>query len=64
MVGALFTLNVLCNAEVIEVDQDPLGQQAKIISQTDDQLILAKDMEDGSKAVGLFNNGEIDANIT
>jgi alpha-galactosidase len=59
-----FTLNVLCNAEVIEVDQDPLGQQATILSQTDDQLILAKDMEDGSKAVGLFNHGEIDTNIT
>jgi alpha-galactosidase len=59
-----FTLNVLCNAEVIEVDQDPLGQQAKIISQTDDQLILAKDMEDGSKAVGLFNNSEIDMRIS
>ena len=27
-----FTLNVLCNAEVIEVDQDPLGKQAKILA--------------------------------
>ena len=25
-----FTLNVLCNAEVIDVDQDPLGKQARI----------------------------------
>jgi len=52
-----FTLNVLCNAEVIEVDQDPLGQQAEIISLSDEQLILAKKMEDGSLAVGLFNLG-------
>ncbi len=29
-----FTLNVLCNAEVIAVDQDPLGKQAKILRQT------------------------------
>ena len=26
-----FTLNVLCNHEVIEVNQDPLGKQARII---------------------------------
>ena len=50
-----FTLNVLCNHEVIEIDQDPLGHQANIVEKTDDQLILSKDLEDGSKAVGLFN---------
>ena len=50
-----FTLNVLCNAEVIAVDQDPLGKQAKILRQTSDEFVLVKDLEDGSKAVGLFN---------
>ncbi len=50
-----FTLNVLCNAEVIGVDQDPLGKQAKILRQTDDEFVLIKELEDGSKAVGLFN---------
>jgi alpha-galactosidase len=58
-----FTLNVLCNAEVIEVDQDPLGKQAPIIAQTDEYFIMAKDMEDGSMAVGLFNTTEIALNI-
>ena len=53
-----FTLNVLCNAEVIEVDQDPLGRQAPIIAKTDEYFIMAKDMEDGSKAVGLFNTAD------
>ena len=53
-----FTLNVLCNAEVIEVDQDPLGRQAKPLVQDDETLILAKPMEDGSLAVGLFNLAE------
>ncbi|MBN2477568.1 MAG: NPCBM/NEW2 domain-containing protein [Pirellulales bacterium] len=53
-----FTLNVLCNAEVIEVDQDPLGKQAKIVRQTEEEVVLAKAMEDGSLAVGLFNLGE------
>ena len=50
-----FTLNILCNAEVIAVDQDSLGQQARIIKQTSDEFILVKDLEDGSKAAGMFN---------
>ena len=58
-----FTLNILCNAEVIEVDQDPLGKQAPIIAQTDEYFIMVKDTEDGSKAVGLFNTTEIAINI-
>ncbi len=50
-----FALNILCNSEVIEIDQDPLGKQAKILRQTDREFVLVKDLEDGSKAVGLFN---------
>ncbi|MCC6390828.1 MAG: putative Ig domain-containing protein [Bryobacterales bacterium] len=50
-----FTLNVLCNAEVIDVNQDVLGKQAKILRQSDGELLLVKPLEDGSKAVGLFN---------
>jgi len=53
-----FTLNVLCNGEVIDVNQDALGRQARIVRQTGDELVLAKPMEDGSVAVGLFNLGE------
>ena len=53
-----FTLNVLCNAEVIDVDQDPLGRQGRIVRRTEDEFILAKPMEDGSLAVGLFNLAE------
>ena len=53
-----FTLNVLCNAEVIAVDQDPLGRQGKILRQTPGEFVLVKELEDGSKAVGLFNLGE------
>ncbi|MBN1588532.1 MAG: hypothetical protein JW888_03365 [Pirellulales bacterium] len=53
-----FTLNVLCNAEVIAVDQDALGKQARIVRQSDSELVLAKPLEDGSTAVGLFNLGE------
>ena len=50
-----FTLNVLCNNEVIDVNQDPLGQQARIIRKTENDFVLAKSLEDGSHAVGIFN---------
>ena len=50
-----FTLNVLTNNEVIDIDQDPAGKQARIIRRSEDEFVLAKPMEDGSLAVGLFN---------
>jgi len=59
-----FTLNVLCNAEVIDIDQDPLGKQARIIRQTDQELVIAKPLDDGSLAVGLFNLAEIEREIS
>ena len=59
-----FTLGVLCNPEVIEVDQDALGKQGVPVRQTDSDLILSKPMEDGSLAVGLFNLGETPRSMT
>lgn len=59
-----FTLSLLTNDEVIEVDQDPLGRQASRVAQEGDGHVWAKDMEDGSKAVGLFNVGEMETTVT
>jgi alpha-galactosidase len=53
-----FTLNLLTNDEVLDVSQDPLGRQAGRIAKRGSLEIWAKDLEDGSKAVGLFNLGE------
>jgi alpha-galactosidase len=53
-----FTMNVLCNSEVIDIDQDPMGRQAKLIRKSQQELVLAKPLEDGSVAVGLFNLSE------
>jgi len=50
-----FTLNLLTNDEVLEVNQDPLGQQAARIQRTDNDEVWAKRMSDGSWAVGLVN---------
>jgi alpha-galactosidase len=59
-----FTLNLLTNDEVLEVSQDPLGRQAARIAMNGSLEVWAKDLEDGSKAVGLFNRGDDAATIT
>jgi len=50
-----FTLNVLCNSEVIDIDQDALGKQAGIVRHNANEFVLSKPLEDGALAVGLFN---------
>jgi alpha-galactosidase len=55
-----FTLNLLTNDEVLDINQDPLGRQARKVAESADRQIWAKDMEDGSKAVGLFNLNAFD----
>ncbi|OCX54764.1 alpha-galactosidase [Mucilaginibacter sp. PPCGB 2223] len=53
-----FTLSLLTNDEVLALNQDALGKQATVISRQGDAGVMAKDLEDGSKAVGLFNPGD------
>ncbi len=53
-----FTLNLLSNDEVIEINQDPLGNQARRVANDNGKQIWAKQMEDGSMAVGLFFSDE------
>jgi alpha-galactosidase len=52
-----FTLSLLSNDEVIEIDQDPLGMQAKSVT-VEKGEVLVKNMEDGTLAIGLFNPGD------
>ncbi|HZI30693.1 MAG TPA: glycoside hydrolase family 27 protein, partial [Candidatus Binatia bacterium] len=52
-----FTKNLLENAEVLSVSQDSLGDQAVQVARDGDARVYAKNMADGSKAVGLFNTG-------
>lgn len=59
-----FTINLLSNDEVLAVDQDSLGRQAARAAKDDLLEVWAKDLEDGSKAVGLFNRGEGEARVT
>lgn len=50
-----FTLGLLTNDEVIAINQDPLGKQATVVSKEGDLVVMAKDIEEGCKAAGLFN---------
>lgn len=59
-----FTLNVLCNSEVIEVNQDPLGQCARIVTLDEDTFLMVKDLADGAIAVGLCNRGDDRVSVT
>ena len=59
-----FTLSLLTNDEVLEVNQDPLGRQAARVARNGQIEVWAKDLEDGTKAVGLFNRGENKAVVT
>ena len=59
-----FTLRLLSNDEVIDVDQDPLGKPGRRAYVEEDLEVWSKEMEDGSKAIGLFNRGELESRVT
>ncbi len=59
-----FTLSLLTNDEVLDVNQDPLGKQAGRAVKAGDLEVWAKEKEDGSRAVGLFNLRPREAKVT
>ncbi len=59
-----FTLNLLTNDEVIAIDQDPLGSQAKQVMIQGDVQVWVKQLADGTQAVGVFNTGKQTARFT
>ena len=52
-----FTIGLLSNDEVLAVDQDALGNQAVRVASLGQVDVFAKELEDGSKALGFFNRG-------
>jgi alpha-galactosidase len=58
------TRDMLTNREIIAVDQDSKGIQGHRIWQEGPLEIWAKPLADGNEAVGLFNRGESELNIT
>ena len=59
-----FTLSLLTNDEVIDIDQDPLGKPGYRVAKDINKEIWIRKLEDGSLAVGLFNRGENETNVT
>jgi alpha-galactosidase len=59
-----FTLGLLCNDEVIDVDQDPLGRPGRRVAKDGTHEVWSRELEDGSLAVGLFNRGKSKAKVT
>ena len=59
-----FTLNVLCNPEVIEINQDPLGESARVTMQSPETFVMIKSLADGSQAIGLCNADEITRDVS
>jgi alpha-galactosidase len=59
-----FTVNVLCNPEVIAIDQDPRGESARVVKLSDETFLMIKTLDDGSRAIGLCNGDEITRRVT
>jgi alpha-galactosidase len=55
--------DILTNKEVIAVNQDALGNQGRRVSRDGDREVWAKQLQDGSRAVILFNRGAAEQNI-
>jgi len=49
---------ILTNAEVIKIDQDPLGKQGARVAKSGDTEVWARPLKGGDYAVALFNRGE------
>lgn len=58
------TKEILLNKEVIAIDQDALGQQARRVKKDGDLDIWSKQLADGGRAVALVNRGKEPAKIT
>ena len=56
--------DILINKEVIAVNQDPLGNQARRVKKDGDREVWSKQLHDGSRAVLLLNRGAAENNVT
>ena len=57
------TRRILTNRELIAVDQDRLGRQARLVQSENGVHLLVKPLDRGDLAVGLFNEGDASASF-
>jgi alpha-galactosidase len=55
--------DILTNKEVIAINQDLLGMQARRVSKNGDREVWAKQLKDGSRAVVFLNRGASEQNV-
>ena len=58
------TKEILMNKEVIAIDQDALGQQARRVRKVGDVEVWSKQLADGGRAVALVNRGAAAAKMS
>ena len=58
-----FTLALLTNDEVIDIDQDELGKGAAFIARCDGAEVWARPLADGSAALAFFNAGDAEREL-
>ncbi|MET9612239.1 alpha-galactosidase [Kitasatospora indigofera] len=55
---------ILTNHDVIAVDQDSLGRQARIVADSDTELVTVRELSGGDRSVTLTNTGETTATVS
>jgi len=58
-----FTLNLLTNSEVLDINQDPLGKQAEKLYDKNRIQYWVKELSDGNFALGIFNLNKINKTL-
>lgn len=57
-------LAIITNKELIGINQDRMGQQAELVSENNQFIIFAKDLENGDVAISATNLGATVASVT
>jgi ribosomal 30S subunit maturation factor RimM len=50
-----FTIRLLTNAGLMNINQDELGHVAEVIRDKNNEIVMLKKMADGSKVLAIFN---------
>jgi alpha-galactosidase len=58
-----FTVRLLANADVFNINQDELGYVARVVRNNGDEIIMVKEMSDGTKILAVFNRNVTEEKI-
>lgn len=58
-----FTLRLLTNADVMNINQDELGHVAETVKNENDEIVMVKKLADGSKVLAVFNTNSADEKV-